>query len=511
MPVPNRVFSRMPRLTDSALRCLLALIGKSWRFDPEASTWTDTGKSLRRAAVQEATGLSSQGTRNGLSRLGEIGWVERSRPGRAYRYRLALEVPTRRFTYLPSGLPGKAASFESATALRTLLAIFRATWGWAFRKKDPDTGRSDTFHKRWAQLSIPELAEKTGHSTTALRQAARRLEGTYVERARPEGPGGASRYRIRPEAFGPGSTGNDKTQTGGEEPSRRKTSTSEKTSSGKTSSGRASASGKTSNAVGGDLQHSCPQAPYRHRESSSREQNTGAQDRNQAVGPPETSSRDERKKDAVLATGKSSREEATSEKGASTRRRDQTAGKASSGSRFPEKDSPEKDSPEKDFSETESGLLRKLTNAGVWPREAGKLVQRYSASRVEANFQLWRRRKNDPEAPSVGTDGAFLRAAITEGYAAFTKDNASAKGDGSGKETTSTRKAAPAKKAAPAQKVSHKQKVSPREKRRLTREEGMDPAHFHRYRRARSPEEKQFLYLDPAAGGPQPREGVPAT
>ena len=111
----------------------------------------------------------------------------------------------------------------------------------------------------------------------------------------------------------------------------------------------------------------------------------------------------------------------------------------------------------------------------------------------------------------MGTDGAFLRAAITEGYAAFTKDNASAKGDGSGKETTSTRKAAPAKKAAPAQKVSHKQKVSPREKRRLTREEGMDPAHFHRYRRARSPEEKQFLYLDPAAGGPQPREGVPAT
>jgi hypothetical protein len=33
----------------------------------------------------------------------------------------------------------------------------------------------------------------------------------------------------------------------------------------------------------------------------------------------------------------------------------------------------------------------------------------------------------------------------------------------------------------------------------------MDPAHFHRYRQAQSPEEKQFLYLDPAAGGPEPR------
>ncbi len=122
----------------------------------------------------------------------------------------------------------------------------------------------------------------------------------------------------------------------------------------------------------------------------------------------------------------------------------------------------------------------------------------------------------------MGSDGAFLRAAIAEGYAAFTEDtpsaeeticaedNAFAKDDSSDRETTSTRKAALAKKVAPAQKVSHKQKVSPREKRRLTQEEGMDPVHFHRYRRAQSPEEKQFLYLDPAAGGPQPREGVPA-
>ncbi len=137
----------------------------------------------------------------------------------------------------------------------------------------------------------------------------------------------------------------------------------------------------------------------------------------------------------------------------------------------------------------------------------------------------------------MGTDGAFLRAAFTEDTpsaegtpsaeeticaedSASAKDTSAkdtfakdtfAKGNGSDRETTSTRKAAPGKKAAPAQKVSHKQKVSPREKRRLIREEGTDPAHFHRYRRARSPEEKQFLYLDSAAGGPQPREGVPAT
>jgi hypothetical protein len=49
-----------------------------------------------------------------------------------------------------------------------------------------------------------------------------------------------------------------------------------------------------------------------------------------------------------------------------------------------------------------TALLRKLTNAGVWLREAGKLVRRYSTGRVETNFQLWRRRKNDPEARSRG-------------------------------------------------------------------------------------------------------------
>jgi hypothetical protein len=250
----------------------------------------------------------------------------------------------------------------------------------------------------------------------------------------------------------------------------------------------------------------------------------------------------------VLDTGKSSRGTATSGEEASARRRKRAAEKTSPPSRSPEESSPGKEFSEKGFSETErglskreTGLLRKLTNAGVWPREAGKLVRRYSTGRVEANFQLWRRRKNDPEAPSVKSDGAFLRAAIAEGYAAFTEgtpcagkpicaeDNASAKDNGSGRETTSARKAAPARKSAPAkkatsakksapakkaarkQRISHKQKVSPREKRRLTREEEIDPAHFHRYRQAQSPEEKQFLYLDPAAGSPEPRGDVPAT
>jgi hypothetical protein len=95
---------------------------------------------------------------------------------------------TRQFICLPSGLPEKAASFESATALRPLLAIFRATWGWAFRKKDPDTGGSDTFHKRWAQLSIPELAKKPA---TRRPSSGRRPAGWRGPTSR--GPGPAER------------------------------------------------------------------------------------------------------------------------------------------------------------------------------------------------------------------------------------------------------------------------------------------------------------------------------
>jgi hypothetical protein len=46
MPVPDHVFSEMPRLSDAALRCLLSLIRESFRFDPEASPWTSPGPSF---------------------------------------------------------------------------------------------------------------------------------------------------------------------------------------------------------------------------------------------------------------------------------------------------------------------------------------------------------------------------------------------------------------------------------------------------------------------------------
>jgi hypothetical protein len=51
-------------------------------------------------------------------------------------------------------------------------------------------------------------------------------------------------------------------------------------------------------------------------------------------------------------------------------------------------------------------------NAGVWPKAATKLLRRFSEERIRANFALFRQR-----APSIKRPGAWLRKAITEGYA----------------------------------------------------------------------------------------------
>jgi hypothetical protein len=51
-------------------------------------------------------------------------------------------------------------------------------------------------------------------------------------------------------------------------------------------------------------------------------------------------------------------------------------------------------------------------NVGVRPRCVPALLTRFSAGRIEANLQLYRRR-----APAVQKPGAWLYAAITQGFA----------------------------------------------------------------------------------------------
>jgi len=203
VPVPNAVFDRMPELSDSALRCLLALVDLSFRFDPASGEWIHAGDWFTRSDIEGECGLSNQGTRNGLSELESIGWACVDRSGRSHRYQLDLKVPNQRFTYVPTALLEGASGLGSGTELRVVLAVLRKTWGWTCKETDPQSGSLRTVHDRWIQLPNRKLTEATGRSETSVVQATRALQGTWIEQVRPGS--GPYQYRFLPEAIGDGS------------------------------------------------------------------------------------------------------------------------------------------------------------------------------------------------------------------------------------------------------------------------------------------------------------------
>ena len=221
VPIPNAVFEEMPGVSDSALRCLLALVHLSFRFEPAKGEWVHSREWFPRSDVEAASGLSDQGTRNGLSELEALGWITSNQAGRSHRFQLELEVPTQRFTYVPTALLEGLSGFGSGTELRVVLAVLRGTWGWTRKKPEgnphgepnPQSDAPRVVHDRWAQLSNRGLAEATGRSETAVTRAAKALQGEWLGRVRPGN--GPYQYRFLPEAIG-----NDR----GEEPASRSSS-----------------------------------------------------------------------------------------------------------------------------------------------------------------------------------------------------------------------------------------------------------------------------------------------
>jgi hypothetical protein len=130
VPIPDVVFGRMPSVSDSALRCLLALIHLSFRFDPAGAEWVHSGEWFPRSDIEAASGLSDQGTRNGLAELQSLGWVAADPAGRSHRFQLEMKVPVRRFSYVPTALLEGISGFDSGTELRVVLVVLRGTWGW---------------------------------------------------------------------------------------------------------------------------------------------------------------------------------------------------------------------------------------------------------------------------------------------------------------------------------------------------------------------------------------------
>ncbi len=365
VPIPDKVFAKMPDISDSALRCLLGLLRLSFRYEPEKSEWVCPERQFSRSDVEAAAGLSSQGTRDGLDELQSLRWTEVDRGGRSHQHRLLLEVPDRRFTYVPTALLEQASlkgtsGIGSGTELRVLLAVLRHTWGWTSRRADPHSGREEPVHDRWTQLSNRELARATGRSETAVRQAAQRLNGRWIERVRPGN--GPYQYRFLPKRVG---------DTDGGEPS---------------------FSEGTANDLSPDRQNSG--TPTFNRESLSRDKH-GEQKESDGDTPGEESSFPG--PDAMPANN-------TSGQPAASETTDKTSG---SNTKVPPPDftglPPEK-----------RDLADKLSNVGIWAGRIAEVFSRFSTGRIRANFELYRRRSAEE---TIRSPGAWLYAAITDGYA----------------------------------------------------------------------------------------------
>jgi len=412
MPLPDSLFKDMRAMSDSAFRALLGLIRLSFRYDPEQGQWVSPERTFSRADVQAECSLSGQGTRNGLSELEERGYVSIDRSGRSYKHRLEMEVPSSSFTYVPTGLFEKASSL-SGTELRLVFAVLRATWGWA----GEDEGSGQTEHKRWESLSTAALAHMTGRSPSAVKQAAQALQGTWIQRRRPTS--GAYCYRFRAEALTAGLEGGLEAETG-REPEGRKPRVKKKQ--------EAVFSMGVPNDLPPNRQQSAP--PHRgYKESFSKRGAKHSATFKRAEEPPEEPpSRDG---DSAVRGG-TPPSQGSARRSASSSETEKTPPKQSS-HRDPQgtgRDTVE-DLNLTGFSDRKRALGQKLANAGVWPRRIPELLGRYSAERIEANFQLYRKR-----AQQVKKSGAWLAAAIERGYVLPSPTDGSPS-DGSPSEPTS--------------------------------------------------------------------------
>ncbi|MCS3856463.1 hypothetical protein GGP78_003166 [Salinibacter ruber] len=444
MPIPNAVFSRMPSVSDSALRCLLALVHLSFRFDPAKGEWVHSREWFPRSDVEAASGLSDQGTRNGLADLQSLGWAAADQAGRSHHFQLGLEVPAQRFTYVPTALLEGLSGFDSGTELRVVLAVLRGTWGWTRNESEgnphgetnPQGGAPRVVHDRWAQLSNRGLAEATGRSETAVTQAAKALQGEWLGRVRPGN--GPYQYRFLPEAIG-----NDP----GAEP------------------------GKQDSSLGGDANDLAPDR-----------QNSDPPSFNK-----ESFSRDRHRRDTSNPEPDRGKASPPGRRGA-VRGRKPPRGSPQTETTATASDSG-KASPPADFSELppeKRQLAKKLANVGVWAGRIAEILSRFSRRRIQANFDLYRERAAEQ---TIRNPGAWLHEAIVEGYAL----------EPSGEE----RPGEAPKEGPPG--LKHKETVSEAKKDAYVAQ-GVGEDRFHRcLSGSGAGDEPQFMYFNPEVGGPTSR------
>ena len=455
VPVPDRIFSEMPEMTDSALRALLGMIRLSFRFEPEKGSWVTPERSFTRSEIESESGLSCQGTRNGLKELSEAGYVSSNKAGRTYEHKLEIEVPTSRYTYVPTALL-EVASGLGGTELRLVLAVIRTTWGWTSETENVKEG--PPAHRRWARLSTSELAQRTGRSRTAVKEAAAALQGQLLERLRPNG--GTYHYRFLPEAITP--------QIGAEDAS---APPPESGAVRVRTKKQAAVSVEIANDLTPDRQNSDP--PSFNRESFREDKHRSQEENARAPSGEEPSSNEADAVPGENFSGQATAPEATGEASSS-------GGKA----------------PPPDFSDLppeKQDLAEKLSNVGIWAGRIAEVLSRFSTERIRANVQLYRRRAAEQ---TIRKPGAWLYKAITDGYALPGSSTGKPEDKPESSETTAPGALPP---------LQHEETVSEAKKDAYVAQ-GTDEERFHRCPSGRSgPEERRFMYFDPAVGGPERR------
>lgn len=202
LPIPNEVFGRMGDLSGVATRLLFVLIRDAYGYDPGRGGWTCKQGYATRGDLSAATRSGLAMNPNSFTRaareLKRARMVELKGGGEsrsALKLRLLLDVPEKRFTWIPAKLI-EAHGWISHSAWKVLLQVYAATWGQTAR--EAREGGSTVVHDAWARLTTAELADRCDLSVATVRSCIQTLTRLgALERDRPS-RGYAWRYRPSP-------------------------------------------------------------------------------------------------------------------------------------------------------------------------------------------------------------------------------------------------------------------------------------------------------------------------
>ena len=124
---------------------------------------------------------------------------------------------------------------------------------------------------------------------------------------------------------------------------------------------------------------------------------------------------------------------------------------------------------------------------GVWPRRIPKILGRYSAERIEANFERYRKRAREGR---ISNPGGWLATAIEKGYVLPTNEEGSRGQVGS------------LESEAGLPSLKHEMKVSQRQKNEYVRRGLAREEEFEKFSLTDDPGEEKYLYYDFEKEGP---------